>query len=105
MASKSVDLGKAIEADESNVHYPCLYLNDVPELDDLPDDLFKFEGVGKLISHTEKIDPDGTRHCSCEIEVHSIEPMGDNKPTDLGKALDKIASDKMDDDDEESEEY
>lgn len=81
--------------------FPRLYLTDMPSLDDLPDGKFKFSGVGKVVRHTEE-DIDGEKHCSCEIEVYSIEPEGE-KSTDLGKALDKIATKKMEVDDEEAE--
>lgn len=103
-------LGDMPKEVSNKVYFPSLFLSDVPELDNLPDGLFKFEGTGQVTSHTEKVDPDGTKHCSCEIEIHSIEPMGDSKSTDLGKALDKVAADKEDaadesdpSDDEETE--
>lgn len=81
--------------------YPRLYLSDMPSLDELPDGKFKFSGVGKVVRHTET-DENGEKHCSCEIEVYSIEPEGEDS-TDLGKALDKISEKKMEADDEESE--
>lgn len=96
----SVNLGKkpldtkVAEKPLDKVYYPSLFLSDVPELDELPDGVFKFEATGKVTSHTEKVDPDGTKHCSCEIEIHSIEPTGMDKSTDLGKTLDKIAAKK-----------
>jgi len=94
-----------MEEAEFKMPMPILHLEDVPELDDLPDGMFTFEGTGMLKRHTESVDDDGEKHCSCDIEVHSIEPTGKVKSSDLGKALDKIAKKKVvDDQEEESEE-
>lgn len=105
----AVDLGKSpsdtkTESDSTKkVYYPTLFLQDVPELDDLPDGEFKMQVVGKVVSHTEKEDSDGNKTCSCEIEIHSIEPkeLGKAaKSVDLGDSLDSALSDKEDASDE-----
>jgi len=77
--------------------YPSLYLSDVPELDDLPDGIFKFEGTAQVVRHSETIDADGNRHCDCTLEIHSIEPKSvKSKAVDLGSALKEIESQKED---------
>jgi hypothetical protein len=97
-----VDLGKKpSDTEKTSVsdkpYYPSVSLSDVPELDDLPDGIFKFEATGQVVRHSETIDADGERHCDCTIEIHSIEPKSvKSKEVDLGSALKEIESKKED---------
>jgi hypothetical protein len=90
------------EKAEFKAPLPQLHLEDVPELHELPDGMFTFVGTGMLKRHTESVDDDGEKHCSCDIEIHSIEPKGDEKAaTDLGKSLDKISKKKQEPDEDD----
>lgn len=100
-------LDKVVTESESKTYYPTLRINDVPGLDDLPEGEFTFTAKGKLASYSENL-KDGT--CSCEIEIHSITPVAQksakkSKPADerLDESLDKIAQDKADAYEEDSQ--
>ncbi len=111
MPSKVVDLGKKPDvydekaAKVSKPYYPTLMIADVPELDDLPDGEFTFQCNGKIVRHTEEEGADGNSHCSCTIEVYTLEPIKSSKTkgVDLGSALDEIQAKKVEDDDEDGE--
>lgn len=88
----------------NKAYYPTLSLSDVYQLDDLPDGEFSFQGVGKVVSHSESTGDDGVRHCSCTIEIFKIKPLGKAQPESLEDALDGIADSKAAGDDENPEE-
>jgi len=113
MANKQIDLGisPAVSADvpisadvpvkaPAKVSYPTLYLGDVPELGDLPEGVFTFTATGRVVSYTET-NREGKKKCSCEIEVHSIEPKSKVKSKGLAEALDDIEEGKGAEDDDE----
>lgn len=88
-----IDLGKPMSKDSpmvmgdgastsksSKTVYPTLFIQDVDELDDLPEGEFYFMAKGKVTRHTEEdpVDADEAgSHCSCEITVMSMKPLGD----------------------------
>ncbi len=97
-----VDLGskpseaKSMEIPKDKVYYPSIHLDDVYELDDLPDGEFYFTGKGKVTRHTETEDEDGTRHCSCDIEIQGIKPTGSAAPAKKAKDSGDMLSEKLD---------
>lgn len=103
-SSKAINLGvtppKPSKADvaqpakKTGPYYPSVYINDIPDLHKLPDGEFTFTGTGKLISRKVE-DRNGKKTCSCELEIHSIEPDESTEAGDtLDDALDKIEAKK-----------
>ena len=94
----------------SEKSYPSLSIQDIPELDNLPDGEFYFVGKGQVTRHTEDTPVDSAPQedgCSCEITVMSMKPVGSaaesvsaNGEKDSGEklsdALDSIAQKKAD---------
>lgn len=128
-----IDLGKPMQMPmgmdgkapkgKPKLHYPTLFINDIPELDNLPDGEFYFMAKGQVTKHTEENpvagaadddeeedmadgeDPsaDG-KECSCEITVLSMKPVDGMKSkttkdaaAGLDSALTAIESKKADD--------
>lgn len=99
------------------MHYPSLYIADVPELDDLPDGEFYFIAKGQVTRHTEETPVAGMAeneegeseeeeenedestegdggHCSCEITVISMKPV-DGMKSKKGKDSSSSLSDTL----------
>ena len=95
---------KENKSTEPKISYQTLYVSGVDSLKDLPSGEFNFTGKGKVVSKTERTS-DGKTDCSCEIEVHSIEPKSSktskSSSEGLAEALTPATDDMEMDDDEE----
>lgn len=96
LGSKPSEIKASEPSPKDKVYYPSIHLNDVYELDDLPDGEFYFTGKGKVTRHSETTDEDGTQHCSCDIEIQGIKPTGSAAPAKKGKDSGDMLSDTLD---------
>lgn len=76
---------------KEKTYYPSMYVRSKEKLD-FPDGEFKFTGVGKVVSRTERKESrgeedDGEESCSYEIEVTSMEPIGGSKSAPKAEGL------------------